>query len=196
MQTSNGKLDMFVVASRFTEKTWQENCAYREKRAARGRPLGCVYGSPLPMANSIPYKAPVFVLEMNFAQHKIMGIGLVKNDCLVDGHRIYSDTQYNVCSYDGKYRVDREEMTRKEEDLMERLDEMLFWQSKIWRTRNGLTQIPKWVRETEDLNYEAIIKNMFVSRYRDGEKQSSTSKEKIVIRVKKARPKLRPCARA
>ena len=152
---------MYVVASRFTEKTWGEYLAYRERKGL----VGCVYGSPLPIANSIPYRAPVFVLEMNFKLHKIMGVGLIRNDCIVDIHRIYSDTQYNVCAYEGKYRVTRDEMTRDEDELMDSLEQMLFWQCKIWRTRNGLTQIPKWVRETEGLNYEIILRDMFITRF-------------------------------
>jgi hypothetical protein len=152
---------MYVVAARFSEQTWLEHTAFRERKKL----VGCIYGSPLPMANSIPFRAPVFVLEMNFKQHRIMGVGLIRNDCIVDVHRIYSDTQYNVCAYEGKYRVTREEMDREEDELLDTLEQMLFWQCKIWRTRNGLTQIPKWVRETEGLDYENILRNMFISRF-------------------------------
>lgn len=159
---------MFVVAARFTEKTWREHVAYRERKNV----VGCIYGSPLPIAASVQYNAPVFVLELNFKEHKIMGVGLIRNDCLVGIHHIYSDSQYNVCSYTGKYRVDRDIMTRDEDKLMEKLETMLFWQCKIWRTRNGLTQIPKWVRETESLNHEHILREMFVSRFRQAEQQA------------------------
>lgn len=152
---------MFVVASRFTEVTWAEYMAYRERKKV----VGCIYGSPLPIAASVEFRAPVFVLELNFKLHRIMGVGLVRNDVLVGIHHIYSDSQYNVCAYQGKYRVDREEMIREEEELLEKLEQMLFWQCKIWRTRNGLTQIPKWVRESEGLDYENILRNMFINRF-------------------------------
>lgn len=156
---------MYVVAARFSQETWREHCAYRTRKGL----VGCVYGTPLPMANTISYRAPVFVLEMNFNEHKIMGVGLVTNDYLVGIHYIYKDTQYNVCAYEGKYRVDREDMTEKEEELMKVFDDLLFWKCKIWRTRNGLTQIPKWVRELPNLNYEKILRDMFVNRFRKAE---------------------------
>ena len=61
---------MYVVAARFSTKTWDEQCAYYAKK----RIAGCVYGSPQPMAKSIPYGAPVFVLEMNLSTRRIMGL--------------------------------------------------------------------------------------------------------------------------
>lgn len=186
---------MYVVAARFSAQTWEEHCAYRERKKL----VGCVYGSPLPMAESIPYRAPVFVLEMNFQQHRIMGIGLLSNDCLVGIHHIYKDTQYNVCAYEGNYRVDREEMTREEQEIMEVFDDALFWKSKIWRTRNGLTQIPKWVRDLPDFNYKDVLRDMFVSRFRsqtektpnDNKNTTENCDAKKTIKIKKAKQKVR-----
>lgn len=180
---------MYVVAARFSETTWKEHCVYRERKKING----CVYGTPLPIANSIPYRSPVFVLEMNFKEHRIMGVGLIINDFLMGVHHIYKDTHFNVCSYSGKYRVDREEMNREEEELMIVFDDALFWKSKIWRTRNGLTQIPVWVRELPNLRYKEILRNMFIKRFRNeniediedkvNEKQSEN--KYLTIKVKK-----------
>lgn len=180
---------MYVVAARFSAQTWPEHTAYRERKKL----VGCVYGTPLPMAESIPYRAPVFVLEMNFQEHRIMGVGLVSNDCLVGVHHIYKDTQYNICAYEGKYRVDREEMSREEQEIMETFDEALFWKSKIWRIRNGLTQIPKWVRDMPDFKYKEVLRDMFVKRFRpsannDEHPQTHTTIEPITI--SKAKKKL------
>lgn len=173
---------MYVVAARFSAPTWEEHCSYRERKKL----VGCVYGAPLPIANSIPYRAPVFVLEMNFQQHRIMGVGLVSNDFLVGVHHIYKDTQYNVCSYSGKYRVDREEMTREEEEIMSLFDDALFWKSKIWRIRNGLTQIPQWIRDLSNFNYRQVLRDMFVKRF----VKPNTSLNSHKIKIKKAKLKI------
>jgi len=154
-------IKMYVVAARFSTKTWDEQCAYYAKKKI----AGCVYGSPQPMAKSIPYGAPVFVLEMNLSTRRIMGVGLVANDYTVGIHHIYSDTQYNVCAYDGKYRVDREEMTAEEEAIMVVFDEELFWKSHVWRSSNGLRHIPKRVCELPGFNYEIVLRDMFVRRF-------------------------------
>lgn len=185
---------MYVVAARFSAQTWPEHAAYRERKKL----VGCVYGTPLPMAESIPYRAPVFVLEMNFQEHRIMGVGLVSNDCLVGVHHIYKDTQYNICAYEGKYRVDREEMTREEQEIMETFDEALFWKSKVWRIRNGLTQIPKWVRDMPDFKYKEVLRDMFVKRFRsqtektrnDNNNTTENCDAKKTIKIKKAKQKV------
>jgi hypothetical protein len=171
---------MYVVAARFSETTWKEQCDYIERKKIKG----CVYGTPLPIANSIPYRSPVFVLEMNFKEHRIMGVGLIINDFLMGVHHIYKDTHFNVCSYSGKYRVDREEMTREEEELMNVFDDSLFWKSKIWRTRNGLTQIPVWVRELPNIRYKEILRNMFITRFRNKNEKQNECKI-LTIKVKK-----------
>lgn len=152
---------MYVVAARFSTKTWEEQCAYYKKKNI----TGCVYGSPQPMAKAIEYLAPVFVLEMNLSTKRIMGVGLVTNDCIVGTHHIYSDTQYNVCAYVGKYRVDRDEMTPEEDAIMAVFDDELFWKSHVWRSSNGLRHIPKRVCDLPGFNYEIVMRNMFVNRF-------------------------------
>jgi len=152
---------MYIVAARFSTKTWAEQCAYAERKKL----VGCVYGSPQPMAKSIPYRAPVFVLEMNLTTRRIMGVGLVANDYTVGIHHIYSDTQYNVCAYQGKYRVDRDDMTDEENAIMAVFDDELFWKSHVWRSSNGLRHIPKRVCDLPGFNYEIVLRNMFVSRF-------------------------------
>lgn len=152
---------MYVVVSRFKQNTWEENCEYRRRK----RLMGCVYGTPLPMAATIPYKAPVYVLELNFTEHKIMGVGLILNLINVGNSKVYADSQHNSYSYKGKYRVDRQEMIEQEEELMTKLDEILFWQCKRWRAMQGMTQIPVWVRQLPELNYQEILRNMFLSRF-------------------------------
>lgn len=173
---------MFVVAARFTAKTWEDQVGYRERKGL----VGCVYAAPLPMARSIPYRAPVFVLEMNLALHRIMGIGLVSNDPLFDVHNIHEERQFNICSYSGKYRVDREDMSPEEEELMQLFDDALFWKCKLWRKRYGLTQIPQWVKDIPDTNYQKCLRNMFVKRFRcQTETQDAKEKPKIVLKRKK-----------
>lgn len=165
---------MYVVATRFSTKTWEEQCAYRKRKNM----VECVYGSPLPMAKAIPYRAPVFVLEMNLTIRKIMGVGLIINDYTVGIHHVYKDTQYNVCAYEGKYRVDRDEMTQEEEAIMKIFDEELFWKSHVWRSSNGMTHIPKRVCNLPGFNYEIVLRNMFVNRFSKNRKPNASDKTK------------------
>ena len=161
---------MFVVAARFSAKTWEEQCAYYQRKNV----VGCIYGTPQPLAKAIPYRAPVFVLEMNLATRHIEGVGLISNDYTVGVHRIYSDTQYNVCAYESKYRVARSEMTEEEEAIMSVFDEELFWKSHVWRASNGLRHIPKRVCDLPGFNYEVVLRNMFVNRFNSRNKAAAT----------------------
>ena len=175
---------MHVVAARFNTKTWDEQCAYYAKKNI----TGCVYGSPQPIAKAVPYKEPVFVLEMNLTAKRIMGVGLVSNDCIVGIHHIYGDTQYNVCAYLGQYRVDRRDMTPEEEAIITVFDDELFWKSHVWRASNGLRQIPQRVCDLPGFNYEIVLRDMFVSRFAKAASvvAAATKKKRIEPR---ARPK-------
>ena len=50
-----------IMATRFNNNTWQENCRWREKNNFEG----CIYNSPVYIKDSIPLQIPLFVIEMN-----------------------------------------------------------------------------------------------------------------------------------
>ena len=50
-----------VGVTRFNNKTWDENCDYRDKNDI----VGCCYGTPVLLQTDIPIGALLYVLEMN-----------------------------------------------------------------------------------------------------------------------------------
>ena len=72
----------YVATTRFNSTTWKENESYRDKCSFDG----CLYGTPLRIAQPIPPDSIMFILEMlniqkghPHAPGKIMGIGLIRN---------------------------------------------------------------------------------------------------------------------
>ena len=61
----------YLLTSRFSNITWNENINYREKNEE----FKCVYCSPYNVSQSIKPNAIMFVLEMNNDTNKILGIG-------------------------------------------------------------------------------------------------------------------------
>lgn len=130
---------MYTVAvTRFDDRTWQENCAFREKHGLSG----CVYGSPAVIAGGIPSGASVFVLEMNNTKRRIEGIGLVSNRLHPRRARIYWDNFYNRYTYKGKMRVDRKECTAEEEKILVILEELIFYGSGHLQRGRGIQCLP------------------------------------------------------
>ena len=64
-----------IAVTRFNEKTWNENIEWRKHYGWKG----CAYCSRVPIKASVPFKTPIFVLEMNNDHNKIEGIGLIFN---------------------------------------------------------------------------------------------------------------------
>ena len=68
-------LKHYIMTSRFSNNTWEENKKYRLNH----KNIGCIYCSPEPIASHIPLDKFHFILEMNNDLNKIMGIGTVRN---------------------------------------------------------------------------------------------------------------------
>ena len=115
---------MHVIATtRFNEKTWKENCLWREKNNWKG----CIYGSPKQVSETISLFIPIFILEMHNDENIIQGVGLIKNAVSVDKYyKIYSEGNYNRYTYKSEYRVDRNDMTEYEEKIMSIFDTLVF----------------------------------------------------------------------
>lgn len=94
-----------LVVSRFSEETLENNRQYREQTG-----IGCIYGTPLPMNQFNPAEV-VFVVEMNLAENRVEGVGLILNIVKTgEQYNMYSDYNYNRYVYSGKYRLDREDL--------------------------------------------------------------------------------------
>ena len=164
------EMNQYLLTSRFTNATFQENKQYRLKNN-----VPCIYCSPDPITKKIPSDAIVFVLEMNNEQNRIEGIGMIRNHPIVNKYNVYQEGNYNRYVFKGKYYINRLEMVDKEEDLMQAFDILCFKGNKHMKRGQGLKSFPIEMlyncRNT--LNIVKFICNMFKTRM---ENKSNTIK--------------------
>ena len=126
-----------IMATRFNNNTWQENCRWREKNNFEG----CIYNSPVYIKDSIPLQIPLFVIEMNNETNTIEGIGKIINYVHTDRkYKVYSDNNYNRYTYYGKIRIKREMIKNKEK--LEKLEERLFKGKSHLKRGQGILNVP------------------------------------------------------
>lgn len=155
-----------ITTTRFNNKTYNENTKYRE--GMNPKP-GCVYSCTQPITQRIRSDINIFVLEMNNDSNKITGIGLIKNEPFYNKYKIHEDDVYNIFSYIGNTRIDRSEMTPKEEQIMKVFDILCFKGKGHLKRLKGIKAFPidmlyncKHVLDLTD-----FISNIFRSRYKD-----------------------------
>ncbi len=154
-------MNKFIATTRFTNFTWQENRNYMKRISAK-----CIYGSALILNNKIPPDAPVFVLEMNNDQNKIMGIGLIRNHPICKKHPIHQNGNYNRYAFMGIYYISREDMNEHEEQIIKAFDILCFKGSKHMKRGTGLTLFPAEIlfRCMHIVNLVEYISSMFKRR--------------------------------
>ena len=129
----------FLMITRFNNKTWNEMVEYKKINNI----TGSIYGVPRRVAPTIPLKERLYILEMNNDTNTIMGIGLVANFIKMDRHHaIYSDQNFNRFSYKGKYRVDRSDLKRAEEEIIEKMETIVFKGKGHLKRGQGIQKIP------------------------------------------------------
>lgn len=111
-----------LATTRFNETTWNENSQMRSKNPA----IKCIYGTPCQISAKIEIDTNVFVLEMNNDLDRIAGIGLIKNHPISGKYAVYSRGNYNRYIYAGKMRIDREDMTAEEREILKLIEAMCF----------------------------------------------------------------------
>jgi len=104
----------YIVTTRFNQKTWSENKAFREKHKGR---YACIYSSEAIISPYIPQDAYLFVLEMNNDTNQIEGIGLILNRPLLKRFPIYEDNKYNRFHYGSKHWIGRDEIINEENQI-------------------------------------------------------------------------------
>ena len=157
---------MFTLAStRFNNSTWAENIEYRSKTNNV-----CIYCSPQRMSPKIVIDSLVFIVEMNNELNRIEGIGLVKNTLRLDKYfKVYETCNFNRYIFRGKYRIDREELLRCNNQLVEILDNILFKGKTHLKRGAGITTITEKLLKNEKcygLNIKSIIKDIFINAFR------------------------------
>jgi hypothetical protein len=153
-----------ISTTRFNNETYSENKAYREDK---NHPFGCIYTGIQPVSQYIPSNIDIFVLEMNNETNRIMGIGLIRNEPIYNKYKIYQEQKYNVFSYIGNQRIDREDMSLEEEQIMKVFDALCFKGKRHLKRLKSLKSFPIDMlyncRHVVDL--VDFIKNMFKTRF-------------------------------
>jgi hypothetical protein len=138
---------ILLMATRFNNKTWNENVCYRDKIYPNGSGSGCIYSSPTRIANKIPVDASLFVFEMNNETNKIEGIGLIVNRVHFDKYyAIYDYCNYNRFTYKGKLRIDRRDLNNYGDGdallLLAFFEKILFKGKTHIKRGSGIVSIP------------------------------------------------------
>lgn len=133
-------LRTILTTTRFNNATWKENKMYRDLHDLS---KGCIYGTPEQLSAKIVEKdRPIIVLEMNNDSNKIMGIGLIRGQVHIKKHHIYSNEDYNRYAYIGKYRIDREDMSKEEDETMKVFDQLCFKGNRHQKRLKGIKSFP------------------------------------------------------
>lgn len=159
----------YLATTRFNQDTLQQNMNWREKNNWEG----CIYGTPMKISEKIPYGSTVFILEMNNDINKVVGIGVIKNNIsktkdnlhTEKSFKIYKWGNYNRFIYKSKYRIDRNDLTRDEEKIVNILDVLLFKGSRHLKRGQGITSVPRWITHNKHFDFIKFIHTMLINRY-------------------------------
>lgn len=148
----------YIATTRFNQDTWQQNKEWRESH----KWSGCVYGSPVRIADKYTPNASMFVLEMNNDKNKIQGIGFIKNKNHIGKyHKIYKDGNYNRYIYKSSRRVDRKNLDREQKKTIRILDILLFKGSRHLKRGQGIIVVPEWISENKHILFIPFFKKIF-----------------------------------
>jgi hypothetical protein len=152
---------LIIATTRFNETTWNENVEWRRQNDWEG----CIYGTPKRMGATIPPEVDVVVLEMHNDENRIKGVGLTQNKVFMrEQHRIYNQGNYNRYIYKGANRVDRDDMTNKEEKIMRVFDVLLFKGSRHLKRGHGIIRLPQRIVATKHIDVPEFFNTMIKSR--------------------------------
>ena len=158
-----------IAVTRFNNKTWEENCKYRDKHDMKG----CCYGTPVLLQVDIPIGALLYILEMNNDKNKIMGIGLIRNHNRADKrYCIYSDGNYNRYNYRSDYRIDRSEFKESNNLLLELFELLVFKGYTHLKRGQGIQLVKKKKYKEIENKYSKekilyMVKDLFINKYTD-----------------------------
>jgi hypothetical protein len=148
----------YLATTRFNTDTWRQNNEWRERKEWKG----CVYGTPVRIADKYTPDAHMFVLEMHNDKNKIQGIGLVKNKNHIGKyHKIYEDGNYNRYIYKSTKRIDRSELDREQKKTIRILDILLFKGSRHLKRGHGILVVPQWISANKHILFISFFKKIF-----------------------------------
>jgi hypothetical protein len=157
------QMRQFVMTSRFSNSTMEENIEYRNAQPN----VGCIYCSPSPVTLHIPHESIMFVLEMNNDQNEIMGIGMVMNKPRINRYSVYKNGNYNRYSFVGTHRIDRTQMNEEEKVIMRVFDILCFTGNRHMKRGQGVSMFPvdMLYKCHKKVDLIEFIRNMFKIRF-------------------------------
>ena len=165
-----------IATTRFSDETYLQNNLYKK----RINHNGTLYGSPVRIKEKIPLDICIYVIEMNNSKNKIEGIGMIKNENVLDkNYRVYKERDYNRYVYKGSRHISREEIT---DDYFNKVIKVLevccFKGSKHCKRGHGITQISDWILHNKhNVDFIKIFDNIFKTKY-DKTKYDKTKYDK------------------
>jgi len=163
---------MEICVTRFTDTTFNENRSWLIKNNQKNNQennhiKGCIYGTPVKIKTSILPDTTLLVIEMNNTKNKIEGIGIIKNNLMPENrkyYKIYSDNNYNRFIYKSNFRIDKNDFTANEKEVLTLLEHFLFKTPYHCKRGQGIQKIPLKIVNNEEPNFVRFLINMYVSR--------------------------------
>jgi len=159
---------MEICVTRFTDTTFNENRSWLMKNNQKNNHIkGCIYGTPVKIKTSILPDTTLLVIEMNNTKNKIEGIGIIKNNLMPENrkyYKIYSDNNYNRFIYKSNFRIDKNDFTANEKEVLTLLEHFLFKTPYHCKRGQGIQKIPLKIVNNEEPNFVRFLINMYISR--------------------------------
>lgn len=132
----------FLCVTRYNNETWNKSVEWCNNHNF----YGCIYKSPRELSSSVPFKAKLFILEMNNDIEKIMGIGYLYNHPRQHSkYNIYPfpNQNFNRYTYISKHRVDRDDIPENMMKTIHMLENMVFKGKTHLKRGQGIQRVPQ-----------------------------------------------------
>lgn len=148
-----------LLTTRFNDRTWAENAAYRDKYCVKARQ--CMYAAPKEISTAIELDTKCYVLELNNSSNRLEGIGFIVNRPNY-GRTIYADGDYNRCYYFGHYYVNRALIKRWLPELLSTAEKALFHNKNHLKRGLGITAVSNaWLAAQNLSSFLDEIRTLF-----------------------------------
>lgn len=175
-----------IMTTRFSDNTYKQNRRFRKHPLINKQNIYCVYSAPKQITPTIQKGKPLYVLELNNTQNKIMGVGKVQNIPLYKKNEIYDPnikeyefhTNYNIYSYTGCEHVETSEMDTEDQENIKILEHICFKGKENMKRSPLITQFPirKLYQLRKEFNIHQIIEQMFEKKYKHNHTIITTTK--------------------
>lgn len=153
---------MEICVTRFDSSTYEENKSWK----IINNEIGCIYGTPIKIAEKILPNALIIVIEMNNSNNTIEGIGIIKNRLLPEDkkkYRIYNDNNYNRFIYKSNLRIDKSSFNNYEKKKIKKLEEILFKNHTHCKRGQGIQSIPNFIQKQK--KYIIFLSNLYINKF-------------------------------